>query len=44
VWRNGRFTTVTSRKLLSPSLNQGEQAVLYCFIFFLFLAADGAGA
>lgn len=28
---------------LSPSLNQGEPAVLYCFIF-LFFAAAGAGA
>ena len=27
---------------LSPSLNQGEPAVLYCFIF-LFFAAAGAG-
>jgi putative oxidoreductase len=27
----------------SPSLNQGEPAVLYCFIF-LFFAAAGAGA
>lgn len=29
--------------LLSPMLNQGESAVLYCFIF-LFLSAAGAGA
>ena len=29
--------------LLAPMLNQGEAAVLYCFIF-LFLAAAGAGA
>jgi putative oxidoreductase len=28
---------------LSPSLNQGEPAVLYCFIF-LFFAAAGGGA
>jgi len=28
---------------LSPSLNQGEPAVLYCFIF-LFFATAGAGA
>jgi putative oxidoreductase len=28
--------------MLSPSLNQGETAVLYCFIFLL-LAAAGAG-
>jgi putative oxidoreductase len=27
----------------SPALNQGEQAVLYCFIF-LFLSVAGAGA
>jgi len=27
----------------SPSLNQGEPAVLYCFIF-LFFAAAGTGA
>jgi putative oxidoreductase len=30
-------------KVLSPMLNQGEPAVLFCFIF-LFLAAAGAGA
>jgi putative oxidoreductase len=29
--------------LLSPSINQGEPAVLFCFIF-LFLAVAGAGA
>jgi putative oxidoreductase len=29
--------------VLSPSLNQGEPAVLFCFIF-LFIAAAGAGA
>jgi putative oxidoreductase len=28
---------------LSPMLNQGESAVLFCFIF-LFFAAAGAGA
>jgi putative oxidoreductase len=28
--------------VLSPMLNQGEPAVLYCFIF-LFLAAAGPG-
>jgi putative oxidoreductase len=30
-------------KVLSPMLNQGEPAVLFCFIF-LFFAAAGAGA
>ena len=29
--------------VLSPMLNQGESAVLFCFIY-LFLAAAGAGA
>jgi putative oxidoreductase len=29
--------------VLSPTLNQGESAVLFCFIF-LFLSAAGAGA
>jgi putative oxidoreductase len=30
-------------QVLTPMLNQGELAVLYCFIF-LFLAAAGPGA
>jgi putative oxidoreductase len=30
-------------QVLSPKINQGEPAVLYCFIF-LFLSAAGAGA
>jgi putative oxidoreductase len=30
-------------QVLSPMLNQGEPAVLYCFVF-LFLAAAGGGA
>jgi putative oxidoreductase len=37
------FIAHAKHDIISPMMNQGEPAVLYCFVF-LFLAVAGAGA